>query len=170
MRWPRSLGGPAPACPNRATAEQRDRAAAELAREEEDIWGPLARLHQAPPACWSWEVTADHTATALRSAFAASQAAAERIAESLLDAWHAGRCAICGPSAILAGELVTDHDHATGLVRGLLCHQCNTYEGLNCGGRDTAGVYLFTPGTANAARDHPWHPAAVLRPLPTAPR
>jgi hypothetical protein len=34
-----------------------------------------------------------------------------------------GRCAVCG------GELTTldvDHDHATGVVRDLLCHPCNT--------------------------------------------
>jgi hypothetical protein len=39
-----------------------------------------------------------------------------------------GRCAICGgdfPSKKLLG----DHDHQTGLLRGLLCRPCNLVEG-----------------------------------------
>jgi hypothetical protein len=41
--------------------------------------------------------------------------------------WQDGRCAICGK----ARDLVCDHDHATGLVRGWLCNSCNTLEGAN---------------------------------------
>lgn len=33
-----------------------------------------------------------------------------------------GKCAVCGRS----GTLYVDHDHDTGVVRGLLCPRCNT--------------------------------------------
>lgn len=41
-----------------------------------------------------------------------------------------GRCAICGDEETMvrngrALPLAVDHDHANGLVRGLLCHRCN---------------------------------------------
>ena len=36
-------------------------------------------------------------------------------------------CAICGAKSNRNGSrLCVDHDHKTGAIRGLLCHQCNT--------------------------------------------
>lgn len=40
---------------------------------------------------------------------------------------QAGRCAVCSKGDI---ELVVDHDHDSGQVRGLLCSPCNTALGL----------------------------------------
>lgn len=52
-----------------------------------------------------------------------------------LVALQGGRCAICNrpETAMRRGIVKTlsvDHDHATGRIRGLLCHQCNTAIGL----------------------------------------
>ena len=47
-----------------------------------------------------------------------------------------GRCAICGGEGFLLNKtrhkikLVVDHDHSTGKIRGLLCHNCNRALGL----------------------------------------
>lgn len=44
---------------------------------------------------------------------------------------HDGLCDICGePSAEPHPRLHIDHDHETGELRGLLCHNCNTAIGL----------------------------------------
>lgn len=45
---------------------------------------------------------------------------------SPLRVWHDGRCGLCG----FVDSLVMDHDHRTGLERGLLCRSCNTSDGM----------------------------------------
>ena len=51
---------------------------------------------------------------------------------ALLDV-QSGKCAICGSehqSNQRKESLAVDHCHTTGIVRGLLCHRCNTAIGL----------------------------------------
>jgi hypothetical protein len=52
--------------------------------------------------------------------------------------WQKWRCAICGRGPFARGrnarlryarQLVIDHDHSNGLIRGLLCTGCNHAEG-----------------------------------------
>jgi Recombination endonuclease VII len=57
-----------------------------------------------------------------------------------------GRCAVCGVQA----RLVADHDHMTGLLRGLLCQPCNVQEGqmsslLMSADRPDIAAYLLDP-------------------------
>lgn len=57
--------------------------------------------------------------------------ASEQLEE--MKARQKGVCAICEKSTeweSKKGELVIDHDHKSGKVRGLLCHPCNTALGL----------------------------------------
>lgn len=91
-----------------------------LLPEEREVLAALKRAHQEwlgehEPACWSWPAPDIPTF--------ADEDQAERF---LLD-WHDFRCAICG---YLAFDYVTDHDHATGVVRGRLCRSCNVAEGI----------------------------------------
>lgn len=54
-----------------------------------------------------------------------------------------GACAICGHTpGPDERRLVVDHDHETGVVRGLLCHKCNV--ALGAVGDSIAGIQRFT--------------------------
>lgn len=62
------------------------------------------------------------------------KARAKRLMDSFkltIDQWDAierhqqGLCALCGRKCHTGKRLATDHAHADGLIRGLLCAQCN---------------------------------------------
>ncbi len=58
-----------------------------------------------------------------------------------------GGCAICGgqPNGRWKHKFHVDHDHATGKVRGLLCHRCNMMVGYSLDRPeilDHAAIYL----------------------------
>jgi len=68
-----------------------------------------------------------------------------------LEAKQEGLCAVCGRPS-MRGEkrlrLSVDHDHVTGLVRGLVCNKCNLGLGYFCDDVDVlraAAAYLTTP-------------------------
>lgn len=61
-------------------------------------------------------------------------------------ALQGGTCALC-PATPKARRLNTDHDHATGKVRGLLCHRCNRAlpAWIRVGWLERAIAYLLAP-------------------------
>ena len=42
-----------------------------------------------------------------------------------INSFQSGVCCVCGRKQKSGKRLATDHDHVTGLIRGLLCSQCN---------------------------------------------
>jgi Recombination endonuclease VII len=56
-----------------------------------------------------------------------------------------GKCAVCGEHTEF---LLVDHDHATGLVRGLLCLACNSREGRPGGNYLDIEAYRASPPAA----------------------
>ena len=131
--------------------------------KQEDLLRRTQIFTTASPACWSWPGTAPteqdyqrmqrteleqhgYTGTALTKLWELEQAV-PFTAMKALSMWQAGRCAVCEQAG---AELVIDHDHATGLVRGLLCRSCNTREGFSYaprGGRDVYMAYRERPPT-----------------------
>lgn len=106
-RWPRGVDGNPQLCGRHLPLhlrEIRDAGFDEAERRHHE------RLAARDPACWSWDAAVPENCEDGRSAFRA---------------WHAGRCAVCGYRDV---GLVEDHDHETGLIRGLLCRSCNGRE------------------------------------------
>jgi hypothetical protein len=86
-------------------------------------------VNLAHPACWGWPIEL----TDFRSA---GDARDYLDAYRVLAAWQQSRCAICGEVAY--GDCL-DHDHDTGLIRGILCSSCNAREGKWA--RGASGVF-----------------------------
>lgn len=115
-------------------SEPFKKAAAARKRADEEAW--LAYLY-ATPICWGWPVldslanwtypqgkTLDEQLT--EQALGLLMGSPDSKATALLAHWQDGRCAICGHRR----DLVEDHNHATGMVRGWLCQGCNIQEGI----------------------------------------
>lgn len=68
--------------------------------------------------------------------------------EAMLAAQDGG-CAICAAPCVTGRALAVDHDHANGLIRGLLCFPCNQQIGIYEGIRQAAEVYLIRYGGGN---------------------
>jgi hypothetical protein len=83
------------------------------------------------PACWSWPPPTAADLDAVKREYPNLDLHDEDWRALMMEMWHQGRCAICG---IVGQDLVNDHDHQTGLERGLLCRSCNVHEGMNHGG------------------------------------
>lgn len=106
-----------PACGTHLTDEERQQRQAIVDRQEADS---LARRLAATPACWDW---------ALDDAVGeAASSEDETDAWNAFVDWHDYRCAICG-GRNPTNPRVIDHDHSTGLIRGMLCRGCNVREG-----------------------------------------
>lgn len=112
IHWWREIAMPDPeACKSHLTAAERlaydeDWPRREAMGADFELW--FVTLHASDPACWSWPAPDGQD----------------------MWAWQDGRCAICGDRV----QLVTDHDHRTGLIRGQLCRSCNSLEGFGHGG------------------------------------
>ena len=110
--WSRDMPLPDPmSCLGHLNESERAAHEADRARwEAECLPFEFARyqLLNSDPACWSWPPPS----------------------EPDIAAWQDGRCAVCGRR----DPLVTDHNHRTAMIRGLMCRSCNALEGAGLGG------------------------------------
>ena len=69
--------------------------------------------------------------------------------ETVHSIFHAqgGKCGVCGKDLPPwpSNRTHIDHDHDTGIVRGLLCSSCNRYEGWIKRNGERLAAYLASP-------------------------
>lgn len=128
IRWPYGVDGNPLLCAKHAPVHVREMRDSLFADEERRR---VEQMDARDPECWSWEPApnwgqiADYyggPTDGLRQRFEMGEEQARHI---VFAAWHDTRCAVCG---LRKGRLVNDHDHDTGLIRGLLCPSCNGCE------------------------------------------
>lgn len=152
-----------PACFAHATGAERMENA-HLHALDEDSWRQVQA--SLPVDCWSWPVTDGHLARAAEANACADIEQGEQLATHLLYDWQDGRCAVCGGSADFR-----DHDHDTGIIRGLLCRGCNGQEGGVAGfpGNRFERYRQQNPATMLGLRIRYWSPfTGYAEPAPTA--
>jgi hypothetical protein len=144
-RLPKRAGRPRSCLPHLTANERadydREIAAAEVAEAE-----TYRKVDEMAPACWGWTLP-DNRAPRDPDPDIAGLA--------LIEEWQAGRCGICSTETYL----VTDHDHTTGLVRGLLCQRCNIAEAF----RDIGPYRRYRerpPAVILGVQARYWHPVA----------
>ncbi|MER6182978.1 endonuclease domain-containing protein [Streptomyces sp. NPDC001652] len=127
-QWPRGVDGNPQLCGRHLPVDLREIRDAGFAEEKRRR---AERMDAREPECWSWDRQIpldriadqyDWSADHFMPRFQAGDVQALRIA---LAAWHGRRCAVCGFRDL---RLIDDHDHDTGLIRGLLCRSCNGCE------------------------------------------
>jgi hypothetical protein len=86
-------------------------------------------VDQCEPACWSWPIPTVADIELYSRSLPPEVSSLIGRTGLLWILFHDERCAIC--SQDVRGQGVTDHDHGTGMVRGVLCRSCNTLEGVS---------------------------------------
>lgn len=109
-----AVGPDGPACVVHLTSEERQRPVTWMGVI--DYLASTLPPGPTMPACAEWPVT-DQDIESAKSVTADD-------VRGFLEDWQQGRCAGCGSRR----GLVLDHDHDTGLVRGVLCGGCNVHE------------------------------------------
>lgn len=124
-------------------------------RQEQGYANLVGQFGSINPACWSWAVTPQDKADARNCP--------EHFAHVLLWNWQAGQCASCGIHARPGVRFVRDHDHETGLLRGLLCQRCNVLEGWIAAADKPGFTVLHGQGENKARRIDRWRDSDKTR-------